>query len=284
MFINGMAFMNAACCSPDEGDSTDPGTAPRVKSPIWGPSGGDWNQGAETCTSTATVLPDTCSTYPCARTVRRVHDSCASFFSADSFSAATRDRIAALDETCAASVAPPARVLGFQGLAGQTVSDPCGVTLTDGLDMLQARDGDVEGLPIQAPGLLLDETMGVLFEAPPGRVLQLDFDQLWLPPGLVLTVYDGFDRLSPVLDALTSKPDAPLVTSDWLLYVESSFAPTDFDATVVAKSSISFSVRMTCKCSDPTPGSCGAHGVCVQGVCHCNSDFSGDFCDVGPEL
>ena len=45
--------------------------------------------------------------------------------------------------------------------------------------------------------------MGVVFEAPPGKVLQLDIDQLWMPPGMALHVYDGFDNLSPEVSTNT---------------------------------------------------------------------------------
>ena len=98
--------------------------------------------------------------------------------------------------------------------------------------------------------------MGVVFEAPPGKVLQLDIDQLWMPPGMALHVYDGFDNLSPEvstnimqnrnlmdhvlshmsgscdrhwgrcqLESCSTKPSTPrLATSDWLLYIETTYS------------------------------------------------------------
>lgn len=121
MMIHGLSFVNGACCSGGSGADTD----------LFAMNS---HQGAEACDDPHTVLPKTCSTYACARTVKRVRDSCAGYFRQDTFSAESRDQIAALNHTCKASVVVPSKVLGFQALAGQTVKDPCGATLTDGLD------------------------------------------------------------------------------------------------------------------------------------------------------
>jgi hypothetical protein len=194
MFMHGITFINGACCT--DGAASKPQRSPgdppqlitddilRMQS----------HQGAESCGNSA--LPATCSTFACARTVRRVRDSCSRYFARDAFSAGTRDQIAALNRTCDASVVAPPRVLGFQGLRGQTVANVCGVRLTDGLD---TRLGSATGLgatsvAADSESLYLTEQMGVTFVAPPGRLLAMDFELVWFPPGVDLKVYDGFDN------------------------------------------------------------------------------------------
>ena len=152
-----------------------------------------YHQGIDNC-SAGQLVPSICSGYACARTARRVSDSCAAFFADDTFSAGSRRLLDTLADACA-PVNAPSKVVGLHELAGGTIKDPCAATLTDGLDALSTPRS-----------LFLHEKMGWVVEAPRGRVLQLDVDQIWLPDGMQLSIYDGFDSLSPLLGSFTEKP------------------------------------------------------------------------------
>lgn len=93
---------------------------------------------------------------------------------------------------------------------------------------------------------------------------------------LQLSIYDGFDNMSPLVNVVTTKPSEPLVTSDWLLYMQMN-ATKD-----IGRETVSFMATITCRCSVATENSCGAHGVCSDGLCHCNDGYTGASCEIGP--
>lgn len=263
MFQNGLMFVNAACCKPSahvhDGEHQGTDACPCDEPPCG-----------------LSQLPHSCSSFQCSRSVRRVRNACAPLWELDHFLATWRQQIASLDNACGAGVTLPKRILGFQGNSGKTIEDPCGLTITDGLDMAGAASRNY----------FLQETMSMTFIAPPRQVLKLDFDHVWLPEGLEIKVYDGFDALSPVLETLTgTKPAAPLVTSDWLLYLETSYTehiPTTEVPAIQDRKPFAFSLRIECKCSAATALSCGAHGTCEGGECHCLDGYTGDFCEAAP--
>ena len=122
------------------------------------------------------------------------------------------------------------------------------------------------------------------------RIFEIVFDQLVLPEGFTISIFDGFDDQSPVLKSIvgdaenTPKLPPPFYTTDWLLYVQLSFsnpfASNPFGSTL-AERSLGFSVEIRCLCSEATASSCGLHGQCVDGQCHCDAKYTGDFCEMG---
>ena len=144
MVANGLSYISFVCC----------------------------DQAKEVCPSGGMEQwPDTCSSFACYRAVKRVCASCAGFFASDTFSSGSRDAVATIAHTCSAMAVnnPPLyapRELAFTDLGDDVVDDPCGAVLTDGVKSIDAL-ASFSGAGI-----------GVTFMAPPGKLLEISFEEV----------------------------------------------------------------------------------------------------------
>lgn len=148
MILNGLDYMRSVCC----------------------------DQSGETCSAVAEV-PSTCYTYSCYRAVKRVKKSCAGYFASDSFSATSLEAVTTIEQECSkmAVANPPfyaPKLLQFAALGARVVDDPCGAVVTDGITAT-SDVADFSGFGI-----------GVTLMAPPGKVLEIQFQEVTFPKPL----------------------------------------------------------------------------------------------------
>jgi hypothetical protein len=239
--FTGIAFIAGTCCSTQ-------------------------GQGSEDCDqSIGTLFPSSCGTWPCARTVRNVAAACEGLMG-NAFFASQRKTINDLAAQCAAVPDPPKLLGGITALAGQTVTDVCGVTITDGKDQ-------------EKVGTWKDT---VVLKAPVGQTLHVEFVQFWLPDGDTMDVFDGATEGTPSLahrsghDATTKLQAVDTSGREALLQVLTDKGNAQKDVGLI--------LRVTCQCTNAT--SCGVHGRCpaVGATCLCLDGWSGAICDVDPCL
>jgi hypothetical protein len=241
LFTN-IAFIAGTCCSTQEG------------------------QGSEDCDQRiGTLFPSSCGTWPCARTVRNVATACEGLMD-NAFFASQRKTINDLAAKCAAVPDPPKLIGGITTLVGQTVTDVCGVVITDGKDQ-----GDT--------GTWKDT---VVLRAPAGQTLHFEFVQVWLPERDMIDVFDGGATDDTQRLAHRSGHDAttvlePVDTSGREAVVQ---VITD---TGNAHKDVGLILHITCQCTDASI-SCGEHGRCPApgGVCECDGGWSGVSCEIDP--
>jgi hypothetical protein len=119
---------------------------------------------------------------------------------------------------------------------------------------------------------------GVTLQAPPGKLFKFVFDEMQLPSGFGLDLYDGFDDQCELLRRFTKTREVPepFTSNGWLVHVKMVQVG---DSAVSMGRAKGFSAKVTCICSTATEGSCGPHGTCVvEGQCRCDPGYHGEMC------
>jgi hypothetical protein len=257
MYTNGVFFIGSICCA----------------------------QANELCPDGDHLIPSTCTSYSCSRTVARVADACKPLFKQSAFFDGASSLIHDLGQKCPSlddeaylqnnvDVTNHAWVHhvdshGMQIVDPLLVPRPCGKTFHGGQS---PKSGEAD--------------LVVTLSSATGRRMQLNFEALWLTPFSAIKVYDGLDRSSPLLALVTGiqAPVMPIRSTGSAVTVVIGHMNGGYAGPSVGTAE-GWSFNVTCTCDPvplaagtaggeevqggaaPTVGTatgCGAHGTCKQ--------------------
>lgn len=222
-------------------------------------------------------FPITCIALECKRVVLQVWSACTALLNSSGFFDEWRVQLQQTVQLCQQEAPPPPSSAMEYVLiepTGRTApQDSCQNTSSlrprtvVGYPMPQ-----LDGGPSPAPA-----TPVVDLRAPPGFVITIRFNALWLPPGVSLEVFEGTaDSIGREIVSLsgTNKPAQPISSTTSNMHV--TLQSTGLGAGTPRL--ISLAAELGCRCVEA--GSCGPHGSCNSWFgCICSGGFLGVRCD-----
>jgi hypothetical protein len=224
-------------------------------------------------------FPITCLSRECQRTVLRVWSGCGALLNSSGFFDEWRVQLQQTVELCQQE-APPLPVPGMEYVildrlpgTGSLPLDSCpNATSLEHRTLVSATIPDPSAAPPPPSSV-----PAIDLRAPPGFVVTLTFNALWLPVGVALAIREGTTATAGREIASLSGTQVPTqrissTTSNMHVALQSSGLSGG------STRLIALAAELSCRCVEA--GSCGPHGTCNQLLgCICTGGFLGARCD-----